>query len=60
MTGRCFQCLADATQQWKFDALFAAVPKFDGKNKEEFAGWMGRINSLCASTERNLRMELLN
>ena len=55
-----FNALVDATQQWKFDALFAAIPKFDGKNKEECAIWMGRINSLCASTGRNLRMELLN
>ena len=55
-----FNALADATQQQKFDALFAAIPKFDGKNKEECTIWMGRINSLCVSTGRNLRMELLN
>ena len=29
-----FNTLVDATQQWKFDVLFAAIPKFDGKNKE--------------------------
>ena len=28
-----FNALADATQQQKFDALFAAILKFDGKNK---------------------------
>ena len=42
-----FNALADATQQQKFDALFAAIPKFDGKNKEECTIWIGRINSLC-------------
>ena len=55
-----FNALVDATQQWKFDALFAAIPKFDGKNKEECTVWMGRIDSLCVLTGRNLRMELLN
>ena len=52
-----FNTLADVRQQWKFDALFAAIPKFNGKNKEECTIWMGRINSLCASTGRTLRME---
>ena len=55
-----FNALVDATQQQKFDELFTASPKFDGKNKKECTIWMGRINSLCASTGRNLRMELLN
>ena len=55
-----FNALAAATQQQKFDALFAAIPKFDDRNKEECTIWMGRIDSLCASTGRNLRMELLN
>ena len=55
-----FNALVHATQQQKFDVLFAAVSKFDGKNKEKCAIWMGRIDSLCASTGRNLSMELLN
>ena len=55
-----FNALADTTQQWKFDALFAALPKFYGKNKKECAIWMGRINSVCVSIGRNWRMELLN
>ena len=29
-----FNALATATQQQKSDALFAAIPKFDGRNKE--------------------------
>ena len=55
-----FNVLADATQQWKFDAIFIAIPKFNGKNQEECAIWVGRIDFLCASTGRNLGMELLN
>ena len=55
-----FNALVDATQQQKFDTLFADIPKFDGKNKEECTIWIGRINSLCVSRGRNLRMELLN
>ena len=58
--GDAFNALANATQQQKFDALFAAMPKFDGRNKEECTIWVRRITSLCASTGRNLRMELLN
>ena len=40
--------------------MFAAVPKYDGKNKEECAVRINRILSLAASAGRNLRLELLN
>ena len=30
-----FEALAATTQQQKYDAMFAAVPRYDGKNKEE-------------------------
>ena len=40
--------------------MFAAVPKYDGKNKEECAVWINQISSLAASAGRNLRLELLN
>ena len=32
-----FEALAASTQQQKYDTLFAAVPRYDGKNKEESA-----------------------
>ena len=32
-----FEALAAATQQQKYDTMFAAVPRYDGKNKEECA-----------------------
>ena len=32
-----FEPLAATTQQWKYDMMFAAVPRYDGKNKEECA-----------------------
>ena len=55
-----FGALAAATQQQKYDAMFAAVPRYDGKNKEECAVWINWISSLVASAGRNLRLELLN
>ena len=44
-----FGALAAATQQQKYDAMFAAVPKYDGKNKEECAVWINQVSSLAAS-----------
>ena len=35
-----FKALAAATQQQKYDAMFVAVPRYDGKNKEECAVWL--------------------
>ena len=32
-----FEALAATNQQQKYDAMFAAVPRYDGKNKEECA-----------------------
>ena len=55
-----FNALANATEQRKYDALFAAVPKFDGTNKEDCAVWLSRIESLVETTGRDLRIELLN
>ena len=55
-----FGALAAITQQEKYDVMFAAVPKYDGKNKEECAVWINQISSLAASAGRKLRLELLN
>ena len=55
-----FGALAAATQQKKYDTMFAATPKYDGKNKEECAIWVNRVSSLAASAGRSLRLELLN
>ena len=55
-----FEALAAATQQQKYDAMFAAVPRYDGTNKEEYAVWLNQISSLAASTGCSLRLELLN
>ena len=55
-----FGALAATTQQEKYDVMFAAVPKYDGKNKEECAVWINQISSLAASAGRKLRLELLN
>ena len=35
-----FKALPAATQQQKYDAVFAAVPRYNGKNKEECAVWL--------------------
>ena len=35
-----FETLAATSQQQKYDAMFAAVPRCDGKNKEECAVWL--------------------
>ena len=35
-----FEALAAITQQQKYDVMFAAVPRYDGKNKEECAVWL--------------------
>ena len=40
--------------------MFAAVPRYDDKNKEECAVWINWISSLAASAGQNLRLELLN
>ena len=40
--------------------MFAAVPRYDGKNKEECAVWTNQISSLVTSAGWNLRLELLN
>ena len=35
-----FEASAATTQQQKYDAMFTAVPRYDGKNKEECAVWL--------------------
>ena len=45
-----FNTLATVTEQRKYDALFAAVPKFNGTNKEDCAVRLSRITSLVATT----------
>ena len=55
-----FEALAAATQQQKYDTMFAAVPRYDGKNKEECAVWLNQISSLALSVGCSLRLELLN
>ena len=40
--------------------MFTAVPRYDGKNKEECAVWLNRISSLATSAGCSLRLELLN
>ena len=55
-----FEALAAATQQQKYDAMFAGVPRYDGKNKEECVVWLNQISSLALSAGCSLRLELLN
>ena len=55
-----FNILAAATEQRKYDNLFATIPKFDGTNKEDCAIWLSQVDQLVASTGRNLQMEILN
>ena len=55
-----FGALAATTQQQKYDAMFAAVPRYDGKNKEECAVLITQILSLAALAGCNLRLELFN
>ena len=55
-----FNALAAVTEQRKYAALFAVVPKYYGTNKEDCAIWISMISSLATSTGRNLWMELLN
>ena len=55
-----FGALAAATEEKRYDALFTAIPKYDGTNKENCTIWISRISSLATSTGRDLRMELLN
>ena len=55
-----FQAVASTAQQQKYDAMFAAVPRYDGKNKEGCAEWLNQISSLATSAGCSLRLELLN
>ena len=57
---KAFGAQATTTQQEKYDVMFAAVPRYDGRNKEECAVWINWISSLVASAGWNLRLELLN
>ena len=40
--------------------MFAAVPRYDGKNKEECAVWLNQILSLGTLAVHSLRLDLLN
>ena len=40
--------------------MFAAVPRYDGKNKEECAVWLNQISSLATLVGHCLRLVLLN
>ena len=55
-----FEALAATTQQQKYDVMFAAVPRYDGKNKEECAAWLNWILSLALLAGHSLRLELLS
>ena len=55
-----FEALAATTQQQKYDAMFTAVPRYDGKNKEECAVRLNQISSLATLAGHSLRLELLN
>ena len=55
-----FKALAATTQQQMYDAMFTAVPRYDGRNKEECAVWLNQISSLATSARHSLRLELLN
>ena len=55
-----FEALAATTQQQKYDAMFAAVPRYDGQNKEECAVWLNWISFLALLAGHSLRLELLN
>ena len=35
-----FNALVTTTEQRKYDTSFAAVPEFDGTNKEDYAVWL--------------------
>ena len=49
-----FNALAAATEQRKYDNLFAMIPKFDGTNKEDCAIWLSWVDQLVTSTGRDL------
>ena len=55
-----FEALAAATQQQKYDAMFTAVPRYDGKNKEQCAVSLNQISSLATLAGCSLRLEVLN
>ena len=56
-----FGALAATTQQQKYDAMFAAVPRYDGKNKEECAVLITQILIPCSLGRMHiLRLELFN
>ena len=40
--------------------MFTAVPRYNGKNKEECAVWLNQILSLATPAGHSLRLELLN
>ena len=55
-----FEALAATTQQQKYDAMFTAVPRYDGKKKEKCAVWLNWISSLATLAGHSQRLELLN
>ena len=40
--------------------MFAAVPRYDGNNKEKCVVWLNQISSLALLAGHSLRLELLN
>ena len=47
-----FGAVAAATQQQKYDVMFTAVPKYDGKNKEGCSMRINRVLLLATSAEQ--------
>ena len=55
-----YEAIAAATQQHKYDTMFATVPRCGGENKEECTVWLNRISSLATLAGHSLRLQLLN
>ena len=52
------QSLAAYSQQRNFD-VFASIPVFDGKDKEQFFDWLERLVSACLQSGQAQRNEIL-
>ena len=53
------QDMAQANFQMKFDHMFAGMPIYDGTDPNNFDDWLYQIESLCKTSHRDIRIELM-
>ena len=53
------QQLANLTHHQNFDHIFASIPIYDGRNREEFFPWLDCLEAACYYCGRDIKTEAL-